>query len=113
MHEMALCESIVQTLEREAARQNFSRVRTVRLEIGPLAGVEIEALRFGFDATARGTIAEAATLEIDETPGEAWCRPCARAVPIARRYDPCPRCGARQMRITRGEELRIKELEVE
>ena len=112
MHEMALCESIVQILEQEALRQDFSQVKTVWLEIGPLAGVELEALRFSFDAVARGTVAGQARLEIIETEGRAWCLACAKTVPVSQRFDPCPDCGSYQVQVTGGEEMRIKELEV-
>lgn len=113
MHEMALCESIVQVLEQQAAVQNYSVVKTVRLEIGPLAGVELDALRFGFDVVTRGTLAEQAELEIIETKGEAWCMQCADTVPVTQRFDACPRCGSYQLQVTSGEEMRIKELEVD
>ncbi len=51
MHEMAISESIIGILEEEARRQHYARVKKVRLEIGALAGVETEALRFSFDVT--------------------------------------------------------------
>ncbi len=112
MHEMAICESIVQVLEKEAQTQNFQQVKTVWLEIGPLAGVELEALRFSFDAVTRGTLADQAKLEIVETEGTAWCLTCAKSVAVQQRYDPCPECGSYQLQVTGGEEMRIKELEV-
>ncbi|MEQ1712058.1 MAG: hydrogenase maturation nickel metallochaperone HypA, partial [Hyphomicrobium sp.] len=62
MHEMALCESIRCTLEEQSRLRRFSRVARVSLEIGPLAGVEVEALRFGFDVVMRGSVAEGAVL---------------------------------------------------
>ncbi|NJD08311.1 MAG: hydrogenase maturation nickel metallochaperone HypA, partial [Methylococcaceae bacterium] len=73
MHELSLCEGILKVLEEQAVVQNFSRVRTVILEIGRLAGVEIEALRFGFDAVMNESLAAGARLDIVETPGQAWC----------------------------------------
>jgi len=112
MHEMSICQSIRQTLEEQAVLRNFTRVERVCLEIGPLAGVEIEALKFGFDVVMRGSLAAEATLEIVECPAEAWCLRCAATVPIAQRFDACPRCGTHQLQVTGGEELRIKELEV-
>lgn len=113
MHEMAICESIRTTIEDQAGISGFSAVRRVTLEIGPLSGVELEALRFGFDVAMRGSIAQAAQLTIIECPAMAWCLPCGDTVPIAARYDPCPRCGSHQLQVTAGEELRIKELEVD
>ena len=69
MHEMSLCESIMQIIEDEAQRQGFERVIRVRLEIGRLSGVEIEAMRFGFDAVTRDSLADGAELEIIEAAG--------------------------------------------
>lgn len=113
MHEMAITESILGILEEEGRRQNFSRVRKVRLEIGALSCVEPQALHFTFDAVTRGTLAENAVLEIIHTQAQAWCLPCERAVVISRRFDACPVCGGHQLQVTAGEEMRIKDLEVD
>jgi hydrogenase nickel incorporation protein HypA/HybF len=113
MHEMALCESILQVLEEEAEAGRFAKVRSVRLEVGPLAGVELEALRFGFEVVARGTLAEGARLDIVATEGAAWCFSCGRAVTMTAWGAPCPQCGGWELQVTSGRELRIKDLEVE
>lgn len=113
MHEISLCEGIVRILEQEARRQKFHKINRVRLEVGALAIVEIEALRFGFDVVSHGTLAEGADLVIIEKPAAAWCLMCMQPVKIQQRYDPCPRCGAYKLQITAGEDLKIKDLEVE
>jgi hydrogenase nickel incorporation protein HypA/HybF len=113
MHEMALCEGIIGVLQAEAAKQAFHRVKSIWLEIGPFSGAEPEAMKFCFDAVARGTLAEAAKFEIIGTPGTAYCLQCAKTVEIAERFASCPDCGSHQLQITGGEELRIKELEVD
>jgi hydrogenase nickel incorporation protein HypA/HybF len=53
---------VLQIVEDAARAQSFQRVRLVQLEIGALAAVEAEAMRFCFDAVSRGTLAEGATL---------------------------------------------------
>jgi len=113
MHELSLCESILQVLEQSAVSQGYSRVKTVWLEIGQLSGVELEAMRFGFAAVMRGSLADSAKLEIVELPGQAWCMKCAKTVHVKQRFDKCPDCGSFQLQVTGGEELRIKELEVD
>lgn len=113
MHEMALAESVLQIVEDAARAQGFSRVRVVRLEIGQLAAVEPEALRFCFDAVVRDSLAEGARLEIDTVPGAGWCLGCSAAVALPALHEPCPRCGAYQVRPTAGSEMRVKDLEVE
>jgi len=113
MHEMSLAEGVLQIIEDSAKTQNFSRVKTVWLEIGQLAGVEVEAMKFCFDAVTRDSIAQDAKLEIIETPGQAWCLHCAEAVNVQALYDICPKCGSAQLQVTGGNEMRVKELDVE
>jgi hydrogenase nickel incorporation protein HypA/HybF len=112
MHELSICESLLGVIEEQAREQDFIRVTCVRLEIGPFSGVELEALRFGFNVVARGTLAEGARLDIIETEGTAWCFDCNEGVTVANRVDGCPRCGGFHLQVTGGKELRIKDLEV-
>ena len=113
MHEMSLAEGVIQLIEDSAKTQSFSRVNTVWLEIGQLAGVEVEAMRFCFDVVTRDTIAQDAKLEIIEMPGLAWCLRCAEVVNVQALYDACPKCGSHQVQVTGGSEMRVKELDVE
>ena len=113
MHEMSLAESVLQIIEESARTQNFRRVRTVVLEIGKLAAVEADAMRFCFDAVTRGSIAEGAQLEIIETPGAGRCIACGRTVALLEQYGLCPECGSPQIEIVTGNQMRVKNLEVE
>ncbi len=113
MHEMALCEGIIGIVEDEARKRQFSTVKLVCLEIGALSHVAPDAMRFCFEAVAARTIAKGARLQIIETPGSAWCVACSKSVEIKQRYEPCPCCGSYQLQVTGGEEMRVKELEVD
>jgi len=112
MHEMSLAEGMLQLVEDGARRNAASGVKAVWLEIGALSQVEVDALRFCFDAVTRGSIAEGARLEIVTQPGLAWCMPCGARVPIARRGEGCPRCGSYQLQVVQGDEMRITEIEI-
>jgi len=112
MHEMSLCEDMVQLIGEQARLQGFRKVRTVRLEIGKLSCVEPEALRFAFEAVTRGTLCEGARLEIDEADGAAWCAQCRQTVAVRQRFDTCPECGHGPLEIKAGDAMRIGELEV-
>ena len=113
MHELSLCVELLRVIEDQTRRQHFRRVRAVRLEVGALAGVEVEALRFGFTVAAQGTLAEDAVLEIEQPPGQAACLDCGAVVEVRDREEPCPRCGGYFLRVRGGTELRVLELEVE
>jgi len=109
---MSLAEGVLQLIEDAARKQNFANVATVWLEIGQLAGVEVEAMKFCFDVVTRDSIAHGARLEIIELPGTGWCMHCAMTVPMREVFGECPRCGGHQMQVTGGTEMRVKELEV-
>jgi hydrogenase nickel incorporation protein HypA/HybF len=112
MHEMALAESVIQIVE-ETARKHAAAVRAVWLEIGRLSHVEPEALRFAFDLVKRDGPARGARLEIVATDGTAWCMKCSEVVTLARLGDACPRCGSYQLQVTAGDQMRVKEIEIE
>jgi hydrogenase nickel incorporation protein HypA/HybF len=112
MHELSLAENIMQIIEETALEQKFNRVKTVWLEIGQLACVEQESLRFYFDVVTQDSIAQQAKLEIIEIAGQALCNQCDRNVPIATHYEACPHCGNYALQVIQGDGMQIIELEV-
>lgn len=109
---MSLAEGVLQLIEDAARQQEFTKVITVWLEIGQLAGVEPEAMRFCFDAVMRDTLAAGAELQIIAIPGAGWCMQCAATVALSEVFGACPACGTYQVQVTGGTEMRVKELEV-
>ncbi len=112
MHEMALCECLVEIMEQEAASGGFHRVHSVSLEVGPLAGVERDALRFGFQAVTPGTLADGAVLRIVGALAQARCPSCGWQSTLSRPISLCPVCDE-LLNVSGGCELRITEMEVE
>ncbi|MDA9424362.1 hydrogenase maturation nickel metallochaperone HypA [Bradyrhizobium sp. CCBAU 53380] len=113
MHEMAICLGIIQIAEEKAHERCSSRVRSICLEMGALSHAAPEAIRFCFAAASTRTVAEGAALTIVELPGLAWCMSCSKSVEIARRGECCPCCGSYQLQVTAGEQMRVKELEID
>jgi hydrogenase nickel incorporation protein HypA/HybF len=110
MHELAIARAIVEIVERHAAGR---RVARVELRIGRLRQVVPSALRFGFELTARDTVAEGAELAIVDVPAGGRCRSCGaegelHAFPFA-----CTGCGAAEVELTQGEELLVEAVEIE
>ena len=112
MHEVALCQSLVDIIRDQQREKGFSRVRRVIVEVGVLGHVDPHALSFAFDVEAKDSPAEDAVLEIEEIEGKAWCMDCSKLVLVQRRGDSCPECGSYGMIVEQGDELRLKELEV-
>ncbi len=82
----------------------------VRVEIGQLAAVLPDSLRFCFDTCAQGTVVEGAELDILETPGRAVCQGCGSTVELTSPFGRCD-CGG-VLRIVSGDEMRVKDMEI-
>jgi hydrogenase nickel incorporation protein HypA/HybF len=108
MHELGIAQQVI---EIAAERSNGARISRIVLEVGRLAAVLPDALRFCFDAASEGTVAAGAELQIVEVPGVARCRKCGERVELERPYGRCC-CGCTDLEWISGEELRIKEMEV-
>ncbi len=109
MHEMGITRNIVSIVAEHAKSQ---KVRRVRLEVGKLSAVMPDALLFCFDVVAKGTVLEGAVLEIVEVVGRAKCRKCHADVELHDLVTAC-KCGSRDLQRLSGEELNIKEMELE
>ena len=108
MHELALMESLVAAVQEHVAE---GRVVAIRLEIGRLAAVVPDALRFSFDVCAQGTRLEGARLDIVPIDGRGRCRACGEERCVDTRFSACG-CGSFDVALLAGEELRVRELEV-
>jgi hydrogenase nickel incorporation protein HypA/HybF len=113
MHEMSLVESIRTIVQDQARTHGFSRVTRLRVEIGRFAGVEQAALRFAWDVVMQNSPAEGAMLEIIDLPGRALCYDCETTVELDDRFDPCPLCGGGRLLPQGGDEMRVKDMEVQ
>ncbi|HJV66920.1 MAG TPA: hydrogenase maturation nickel metallochaperone HypA [Geomonas sp.] len=110
MHEMSITQSVVELCEEHAKGH---KVLTVVLQIGALSGVVPESVEFCFEACSKGTSLDGAKLEIEQVAGEGRCPSCGRCGPVETLFDSCPSCGAFGLELLAGEELRVKEIEID
>jgi hydrogenase nickel incorporation protein HypA/HybF len=108
MHELALAEEIVAIV---CQRAGSARIKRVVVEIGKLAAVLPDALRFGLEISRENTTAHSAQFEIIETPGEGRCRRCNQVNSMHAPLTRCA-CGSTDLDWLNGEELKIKEMEL-
>lgn len=108
MHELAVMESVVDAI---AEQLGDIKVAIVRLEIGELAGVDLDSLHFCFEVCSRGTELDGAELAIARVRGRARCRTCGVEGPMPHLGAPCA-CGSFDRELTAGDELRLKNVEV-
>ena len=110
MHELSIIQGVVELCEQHSGGRP---VLAVSLEIGALSGVVTDALEFCFEAATKGTLLEGAKLEIERIAATGFCSDCGVVSEIKAYFDPCPSCGALALALRTGEEMRVKDLEVE
>ncbi|MGW1780751.1 hydrogenase maturation nickel metallochaperone HypA/HybF [Streptomyces sp. NPDC002143] len=109
MHEMSVALAVIDQVEAAAAEaEDVTAVRSVRLQVGELAGVVPDSLAFCFELACAGTLLEGAELVTEAVPGRACCTSCAHAwaVGMPPRLT-CPACGGTQTDLLAGRELQI------
>jgi hydrogenase nickel incorporation protein HypA/HybF len=112
MHELTICENLLDMIDREHQSRHFTRVCQVRLEIGRFSCLDPDALRYAFEIFTRGTILDGAALRIDQPPGQADCLDCGAVVELQTRLSNCLTCGSTRLRANGGDQMRFIDMEV-
>ncbi len=113
MHELSIIHSIIETVEATVAEQDAPvEVERVLLQVGDLAGVEIENLEFLWPAAVQDTVLQQAICVIERVKAHAVCLDCNTEFSLKNYFDACPACGSFWKDVTAGEELKIKSIEL-
>ena len=115
MHEISLVQNLIEQLRQLAFANNAEKVVSVTMEIGPLSGVVIDSFQFGFDTlTASDILLGKAQLVIQKTDAFYHCSGCGHEmVTNNSRPDKCPLCGDRLLIPKGGDELILRQVEME
>ena len=113
MHELSIANSILEAVRKERERLNGARVTKVGVRIGELAGVDPDALSFGFEVLVKDTDLDPLALEIEFTSRRHECSHCKRVFTVVDYRIDCPACGSMETRCIGGDELDLAYLEVE
>ncbi|NIP71749.1 MAG: hydrogenase maturation nickel metallochaperone HypA [Gammaproteobacteria bacterium] len=113
MHELSVCHSMLDQVERIAAQRGASGVYAVRVRIGPLSGVDPSLLAEAFPVASTGTVADGARLDIEPAPLRVRCARCGGESEVAPNRLICPECGDWRTRLLSGDELLLASLELE
>jgi len=111
MHEMSIATNILEIAE--DSMDGHDNLLSITVQVGELAGVELEALQFCFNALRASSRYPDLTFIIDEIPGEGECQKCGAAVKMDELFAVCSECGNFTVKPVRGQELRVTSIEVE
>ena len=111
MHELSIAQSVVSTVRGALGER---RVLAVTLRVGPLAGVQPEALAFGWDVVTHGTSLAGSRLVVERVPVAARCSRCdAESEHVTPPPLRCPACDATCLPLGDGRTLEVGSVEVE
>lgn len=112
MHELSVCLSLLDQVQRIADEHGATRVERILLRIGPLSGVEAALLQNAYPLAAAGTIAEGAVLEIEPAPVRVRCSDCAAETDATANRLLCASCGSHRTHLLSGDEMLLASLEL-
>ena len=102
MHELSMAQSIMDSVIDNAEKNNATAVTSVTLEIGSLAMLNPEQVKFLLNVLKEDTIAKDAEFLIEEIPVKIKCRDCGyeggAIVDDTDHYAPmvnCPKCNTK------------------
>ena len=113
MHELGIANAVIEAVRKEAARYPDAVVRKVAVTVGELAGIDPQALAFGFEVLTAGTEWQHLTLEIQTRPRMHRCPACGHTFRVIDYQFACPEYGAARTECIGGDELELAYLEME
>lgn len=110
MHEMMVAQSLMAIISQEAAKNN-AKPLVAKISCGTLNGVNDEALRFAFEAAAKGTACEGVKLQIEHKPLQARCRLCDRRFDVEFSAPKCSQCSGDDFELLPDAPLVLEEID--
>jgi hydrogenase nickel incorporation protein HypA/HybF len=113
MHELAICQSLMEQVESIADERNAHCVTSIIIGIGPLSGVEAQLLKNAYSVASAGTVAENAELLIEYLPIRVRCSQCGSESDALPNKLVCKECGDWRTTLISGDELMLMSVELE
>lgn len=113
MHELSICQALLDQVENVARDHGARRVSRVALRIGALSGIEPELLEHAFVVARAGGVAGEATLEIEMTEPVVRCSVCGATGVVAANRLLCPGCGDWRVDLIEGREMVLAQVALE
>lgn len=113
MHEFSLVKSLLRQVSGIAEQHHAACVQEVKIEIGPLTGVEKILVQEAFELLSPEFVGSDCRLLIVEVPLQAMCDSCRKSIVIQKFRFQCTACGSSNIRITGGDAFRLLDVTIE
>ena len=115
MHEISLVQGLFEQLKGLAVENKATKIISVTMEIGPHCGVVVDSFQFGFDIlSADDELVRGAKLIIQVPPVSYSCTNCSHVeVTVGKKPEECPACGELLLIPDGGNDLILRQVEME
>ena len=114
MHELGLVNYVVKQVTKIAEENKVKKVASVTLEFGEVSGIVTSYLYDYWNwYTKKFPLFDGAKLQCETIPAITWCDDCKKAYPTVQYGKTCPHCGSGNTWLQQGNEINIKQIEVE
>ena len=110
---MSIAQSVLDIALQEGRQHGLKQISIIRLQVGALAAVVPESLKFCFAMLSRDTIASGSDLEIETVPIVARCSACKELFEVENHIYLCPQCEEPALELVSGRELCLLSIEGE
>lgn len=112
VHELAVCQSLLQQVDRVARQHGATGVAAIHLNVGPLSGIEIPLLEHAFTIARAGTVAHSADLVTNRTRVRVHCSRCDEESFVPANRLVCMHCGDWRTQLVSGDEMELARIEM-
>jgi hydrogenase nickel incorporation protein HypA/HybF len=112
MHELSVCQGMLGQVAAIARAHRARGVRRIRVQVGPLSGIEPHLLQQAFPLACAGTVADEAELVIENLPVRVHCETCGSDTDATPNRLLCGACGDWHTRLVSGDEMLLASVEL-
>ncbi|TFH16180.1 MAG: hydrogenase maturation nickel metallochaperone HypA [Lentisphaerales bacterium] len=115
MHELSICQSIVNSIQEEMAGMDPrpKRLISARIVVGELRQIVPEFMQNAYQNLTKGSDIEGSQLEIKALTIHGTCEACGWTGPLSKDLCECPSCSSSKLKMEGAMDLYLDNLEIE
>ena len=111
MHEFALAEDIIASLEKKLT-DNFAKMTNIYIDVGAFSGVVLESLKFGLELILKDRGLQDVGIQLNLQPARIKCE-CGEEYTIESVFEACPSCSSLNRAVETGTDVIINSVDLD
>ena len=112
MHELSICQNMIKQVDAIARKHGSKSVQLIKLQIGPLSGIDATSLKHSFPIASIGTVAEGAELSVEQLPINIRCLNCGKESQVEINRLVCHHCHHTDTQLLSGDEMLLQSVKL-